>query len=103
MDRFVEALLGGKTDRIPDEYDWFAPLVGDWDCNYYDEPEVGRKHHVKGEWIFRRILEGTGVQDVFVVSPGRGTGLSGKYFRRRTPIGSSRTSQPTVSIGKMSE
>ena len=67
-DRFSEALLSGKTDRIPDEYDWFAPLLGDWDCDYYDEPEPGRKRHVKGEWIFRRILEGTGIQDIFIFS-----------------------------------
>ena len=66
MDQFIEALLSGKTDRIPDEYDWFAPLLGDWDCDYYDEPEEGRKRHVAGEWIFRRILEGTGIQDVFI-------------------------------------
>ena len=61
MDNFIEALLSGKTDRIPDEYDWFAPLIGDWDCDYYDEPEAGHKRHVKGEWLFRRILEGTGI------------------------------------------
>ncbi len=36
MDNFIEALLSGKTDRIPDEYDWFAPFIGDWDCDYYD-------------------------------------------------------------------
>lgn len=53
MDTFIDALLSGKTDRIPDEYDWFAPLLGDWDCDYYDEPEPGRKRHVRGEWIFR--------------------------------------------------
>jgi len=64
MDNFIEALLSGKTDRIPDEYDWFAPLIGDWDCDYYDEPEEGCKRHVKGEWLFRRILEGTGIQDI---------------------------------------
>ena len=29
MDNFIEALLSEKTDRIPDEYDWFAPLIGD--------------------------------------------------------------------------
>ena len=23
-DSFIEALLSDKTDRIPDEYDWFA-------------------------------------------------------------------------------
>ena len=51
MDLFVEALLSGKTDRIPDGYDWFAPLIGDWDCDYYDEPEKGRKRHVKGECL----------------------------------------------------
>ena len=37
MDTFSEALLSGKTDRIPDQFDWFAPLLGDWDCDYYDE------------------------------------------------------------------
>ena len=31
MDNFIEALLSEKTDKIPDEYDWFAPLLGDWD------------------------------------------------------------------------
>ncbi len=66
MDFFSEALLSGKTGRIPDSGDWFAPLIGDWDCDYYDEPEEGRKRHVAGEWIFRRILEGTGIQDVFI-------------------------------------
>lgn len=72
MDRFIDALLSGKTGRIPEEYDWFAPLLGDWDCDYYDEPTEGYKRHVKGEWIFRRILEGTGVQDIFIF-PSRAT------------------------------
>ena len=35
MDRLIEALLSGKTGRIPDEYDWFAPLIGDRDCDYH--------------------------------------------------------------------
>ena len=50
MDSFYEALVSGKTDRIPDEYDWFKPLLGDWDCDYFDEYE-GKKRHVKGEWL----------------------------------------------------
>ena len=29
MDSFIDALLSQKTDKIPDEYDWFAPLLGD--------------------------------------------------------------------------
>lgn len=72
MDTFINALLSPKTNRIPDEYDWFAPLIGDWDCDYYDEPEAGKKRHVKGEWLFRRILEGTGIQDIFIF-PSRAT------------------------------
>ncbi len=71
MDNFVDALLSEKTDKIPDEYDWFAPLIGDWDCDYYDELE-GKKRHVKGEWIFRRVLEGTCIQDIFIF-PSRDT------------------------------
>ncbi len=72
MNTFSEALLSEQTGRIPEAYDWFAPLVGDWDCDYYDEPEAGRKRHVAGEWIFRRILDGAGVQDVFIF-PSRAT------------------------------
>ena len=71
MDTFSNALLSKKTDRIPDEFDWFAPLIGDWDCDYYDE-YAGQERHVKGEWIFRRVLEGTGVQDIFIF-PSRNT------------------------------
>lgn len=71
MDSFCEALLSEKTDIIPDEYDWFAPLIGNWDCDYYDELN-GEKRYVKGEWIFRRVLEGAGVQDIFIF-PSRAT------------------------------
>ena len=71
-DTFSQALLSEKTDRIPEEHDWFAPLIGDWDCDYYDETENGAKRRVRGEWIFRRILEGTGVQDIFIF-PSRST------------------------------
>ena len=72
MDTFSEALLSGKTDRIPEQFDWFAPLLGDWDCDYYDEYVKDEKRHVKGEWIFRRVLDGSGVQDIFIF-PSRAT------------------------------
>ena len=71
MDTFSEALLSDKTDRIPDEFDWFAPLLGDWDCDYNDN-YGGQERHVKGEWIFRRVLEGAGIQDIFIF-PSRAT------------------------------
>ena len=66
MDTFSEALLSTESNRIPEAYDWFAPLIGDWDCDYCDELIGNKKRHVKGEWIFRRVLEGAGVQDVFI-------------------------------------
>ena len=66
MDTFSEALLAGDRNKVPQELDWFAPLIGDWDCDYYDEPVEGQKRHVKGEWIFRRVLEGIGIQDIFI-------------------------------------
>ena len=75
MNTFSDALLNAGTGIIPEEYDWFAPLIGDWDCDYYDDLPDGRKRHVKGEWIFRRILEGAGVQDVFIF-PSRSTMIS---------------------------
>ena len=72
MDNFIDALLSEKTNKIPNEFDWFAPLIGDWDCDYYDVGEDGKQRHVKGEWIFRRILEGAGIQDIFIF-PSRST------------------------------
>ena len=45
MDLFTEALLSDKGNRMPAEYDWFQDLIGDWDCDYYDEPTEGQKRH----------------------------------------------------------
>ena len=72
MDTFSDALLSERGDKIPAEYDWFAPLIGDWDCDYTDELIGGKRRHVKGEWIFRRVLNGAGVQDIFIF-PSRST------------------------------
>lgn len=73
MDEFISALLGdGKINSIPEEYDWYAPLLGDWDFDYYDIQNGKRTRHVKGEWIFRRILNGTAIEDLFIC-PSRAT------------------------------
>lgn len=66
MDMFYDALLSEKTEKIPDEYDWFAPLIGDWDFDYYDHYENDEPRHVRGEWLFRRVLEGAAVEDLFI-------------------------------------
>ena len=65
MDTFAEALYGDEMQIIPDEYDWFAALIGDWEFDYYDGDESSLRH-VKGEWLFRRILNGAGIEDLFI-------------------------------------
>lgn len=67
MDDFYNALVSSDAEnKIPTEYDWYAPLIGDWDFDYYDTDDNNNKRHVKGEWIFRRILEGSGIEDLFI-------------------------------------
>lgn len=56
MDKFVDALLSSERNgMIPEEDDWYAPLIGDWKFEYH---EPGGRH-LQGEWYFRRVLEGT--------------------------------------------
>lgn len=63
MSEFEKALLSSsKNEMIPAEDDWYAPLLGDWKFEYY---EPGGRH-LKGEWFFRRILEGTAIEDIFI-------------------------------------
>lgn len=66
MDMFTDALLNNTEEIIPKEYDWYAPLIGDWDFDYYDNLESDAPRHVIGEWLFRKILEGSIVQDLFI-------------------------------------
>ena len=75
MDMFSEALFENAGDIIPEGYDWYAPLIGDWDFDYYDGYENGTPRHVTGEWLFRKILEGAAVQDIFIC-PSRETRLT---------------------------
>lgn len=63
MGEFERALLSvDKNPIIPEECDWYAPLIGDWKFDY-SEPG-GRK--LKGEWFFRRVLDGTAIEDIFI-------------------------------------
>lgn len=69
MEEFVRALLSEeRSPCIPLEDDWFAPLLGDWRFDFSDAG--GRR--LRGEWFFRRVLEGTAIEDLFIC-PARGT------------------------------
>jgi hypothetical protein len=66
MDDFYKALICDTTDKIPEEYDWFAPLIGDWEFDYYDKYYQDEPRYLIGEWIFRRVLDGAGIEDLFI-------------------------------------
>ena len=68
MSEFITALCSNaRSGRIPEEYDFFGSLIGEWDIVWNDHLEDAKPRRVKGEWIFSRVLEGTAVQDLFIV------------------------------------
>ena len=65
---FVQALCStAKSGQIPEEHDFFGMLIGSWDIEWTDNLESKEPRSVKGEWIFSRVLDGTAVQDLFIV------------------------------------
>ena len=50
-------------------------LIGEWAIEWSDHLDDAVPRCVKGEWIFSRILEGTAIQDLFIV-PSRTERLS---------------------------
>ncbi|MDQ0363261.1 hypothetical protein [Breznakia pachnodae] len=67
MNEFEKALVSDTycKDTIPKERNWFEPLIGSWDFTWIDNN--AKKHReVQGEWIFSWILEGIGIQDMFI-------------------------------------
>jgi hypothetical protein len=67
MREFEEALVcKTKSNSIPEVYNFFGPLIGEWDFEWIDNHGTEKERHIKGEWIFSWILEGTAIQDVFI-------------------------------------
>lgn len=78
MNEFSNALCSTKrNERIPEDYDFFGNLIGEWDIEWNDHLEDTLPRLVKGEWIFSRILDGTAIQDLFIV-PSRAERLQNK-------------------------
>ena len=68
MKTFAEVLCSNeKNERIPEAYDYFGGLIGEWDIEWNDRLNDAVPRRVKGEWIFSRVLEGTAIQDLFIV------------------------------------
>ena len=78
MNEFITALCSNaRNGRIPEEYDFFGGLIGEWDIIWDDHLEEAEPRRVKGEWIFSRVLDGMAVQDLFI-APSREERLRNK-------------------------
>jgi hypothetical protein len=67
MDEFIKALVSEQRNHlIPEDKDYFGGLIGEWDFEWKDRIGTKEERHVKGEWIFSRVLNGTGIQDLFI-------------------------------------
>lgn len=68
MKEFEEALVSKcKNDKIPEEYNYFGRVIGEWDLDWNDRLDSPTPRRVKGEWLFSWVLDGMAVQDVFIV------------------------------------
>lgn len=68
MKEFEEALVCKcKNERIPEEFNYFGKVIGEWDLDWNDRLNTSTPRRVKGEWIFSWVLDGMAVQDVFIV------------------------------------
>jgi hypothetical protein len=66
---FAEALVSNES-TLPEHVQIFAPFIGGWDLlvRWFDEQgKVTRTE--RGEWYFSWVLEGRGLQDVWIVPP----------------------------------
>lgn len=78
MNAFINALCSNtKSEQIPEEYDFFGNLIGEWNIIWNDHLNEVEPRRVKGEWIFSWVLDGMAIQDLFIV-PSREERLQNK-------------------------
>jgi hypothetical protein len=84
---FAAALLSsGPNTEVPAKDQIFAPFIGSWDLivRWHDAAgQVTRQE--QGEWYFSWVLEGRGIQDVWIVPP-RGARKSSATYEYGTSI-----------------
>lgn len=67
MNEFMKALVSEERNPIiPEEKDYYGQLIGEWDFEWRDFIGTKNEKLVKGEWIFSRVLNGMGIQDLFI-------------------------------------
>lgn len=78
-DAFVAALCSAGP-ALPAHAQIFAPFIGSWDLtvDWYDAAGTISRSEA-GEWHFASVLEGRGVQDVWIVPPRHARGSATLY------------------------
>jgi len=73
---FAGALVSStRSPDIRESEDIYAPLEGEWEVETRDVLPDGSVVTGRGEWLFRRVLEGRAFQDVWIL-PSRVPGAS---------------------------
>ncbi len=69
MNKFFNTLVSERRhDIIPEEYDYFGFLIGEWSFIWHDNIGTEFEYVNEGRWTFSRTLEGRAIQDTFVTS-----------------------------------
>lgn len=58
-----------SSEQIPEEYDFFDSLVGEWEIERTDRLLDAVPRRVKGEWIFSWVLDSMAIQDLLIIPP----------------------------------
>lgn len=85
---FADSLIARDSHPdIPAEQRIFAPFIGDWDLVVKWFDEAGKlTREERGEWHFSWILEGRGIQDVWIVPPRSERARSGDLYEYGTSL-----------------
>jgi hypothetical protein len=78
--------LQSEASSLPKDAQIFSPFIGSWDLivRWYDE--AGNLARTEaGEWHFSWVLEGRGIQDVWIVPP-RAQRASNELYEYGTSI-----------------
>lgn len=75
MDKMLDNLMAdARHPDVPEPLDLYGRLIGSWDIeNRFYDGEAREWRTSRREWLFGRILDGLGVQDVLRDASGVGT------------------------------